>query len=621
MACAAEGMGEGRTNGPAMTSPGGVPARMAASGRLTRYRAPYRRTLLVAVVALALLTAANLAGVYLVRALFDTVLQGRDRALLWPLALGVPALAAAGGVFNFLQSYCSGLYGQKATYALRQALYTRLQYHGFEYYDREHTGNLMQRLTGDVEAWRMYLGQGLISGWSFALNVGLGLVVMFTLDVRLTLLTLIFLPLLAGTVIRFDQRVRPVYTAIRQAMSRLQTVVQENIMAVRVVKSFTREPYELEKFAAANTAYSQGNLRAAASQANYIPLIQLLGNLSAVVLLWYGGEQVLHGHLTVGGVMAFFGLLGYLTGPTQQLGFLVNLLAQASAAEVRLLEILETPDRVHDLPGAVRLEPAAARGHVRLQGVTFRYPGTSGPPALEDVTLDAPPGHVIGLVGATGAGKSSLVNLLARFYECERGRVEVDGREVRAWTLTSLRRQIGLVPGETFLFSASIQENIAYGRRGATLEDVRRAAAIAQAAEFIEELPDGYQTVVGERGLGLSGGQRQRVAIARAVLYNPRVLILDDATSSVDMETEYELQQALAAAMEGRTTFIIAHRLSSVRHADEILVLDGGRVRERGRHEELLRMGGLYRELFDLQFQDDAAGAGSALEGGRADGR
>jgi ABC-type multidrug transport system fused ATPase/permease subunit len=288
---------------------------------------------------------------------------------------------------------------------------------------------------------------------------------------------------------------------------------------------------------------------------------------------------------------------------------------------VRLLEILETPDRVHDLPGAVRLEPAAARGHVRLRGVTFRYPGASGPPALEDVNLDAPPGHVIGLVGATGAGKSSLVNLLARFYECERGRVEVDGRDVREWTLSSLRRQIGLVPGETFLFSASIQENIAYGRRDATLEDVRRAAAIAQAAEFIEELPDGYQTVVGERGLGLSGGQRQRVAIARAVLYNPRVLILDDATSSVDMETEYELQQALTAAMEGRTTFIIAHRLSSVRHADEILVLDGGRVRERGRHEELLRRGGLYRELFDLQFQDDAAGAGPALEGGRAGGR
>ena len=594
--------------------------RMAEPGRpvakLTRFRRPYRHTMLVAIISLALFTASNMAGVYLTRALFNVVLVQHRAALLWPLALGIPALAAIGGTFNFLQAYCAGLYGQKSTFALRQALYGRLQYHGFEYYDREHTGNLMQRLTGDVEAWRMYLSQGLINGWSFALNIGFGLAVMFTLDWRLTLLTLVFLPFLGAAVLRFDHQVRPIYAGIRRAMSRMQTVVQENIAAARVVKSFTREPHELEKFDAVNQTYASRNLEAAGSQARFIPLIQLLGNLSAVVLLWYGGMQLVHGRLTLGGLVAFFGLLGYLTGPTQQLGFLVNLLAQASAAEVRLLEILETPDRVHDLPGAVPLVPAQARGRVRLDQVTFRYPGTAGAPALQEISLAAEPGSVIALVGATGAGKTSLVNLVARFYECERGRVEVDGRDVRHWTLASLRRQIGVVPGETFLFSASLLENITYGRRDATMEEVRRAAAVAQAADFIAELPDGYNTIVGERGLGLSGGQRQRVAIARAVLYDPRILILDDATSSVDLETEYEIQQAMVAAMEGRTTFIIAHRLSSVRRADEILVLDHGRVVERGTHHALLGRGGLYRELFDVQFQDREALSGEGLAGG-----
>ncbi len=592
---------------------------MSTFGRLNSFRRPYRRTLYLAVVALALLTACNLAGVYLLRALFDVVLKEHRWAYLWVVVLGMPALAAMGGVFNFIQAFQAGMYGQKATYALRQALYARLQYHGFEYYDHEHTGNLMQRLTGDVEAWRMYLSQGLISAWNFLFNVGFGLVVMFTLNWRLTLLSLVFMPFLGVSVLRFDQLVRPVYSTIRQAMSRLQTVVQENIMAVRVVKSFAREPFELEKFGTANQEFGRRNLVAARYQAQYIPLIQLLGNLAAVVLLWQGGRQVLLGRTTVGDLIAFFGLLGYLTGPTQQLGFLVNLLAQASAAEQRLREILETPDVVQDRPLAVVLEPERCRGHVRLEGVTFRYPGSQGRPALDDVSLDAPPGSVIALVGPTGSGKSSLVNLIARFYECREGIVSLDGRDVRDWTVHSLRRQIGMVPGETFLFSASIAENIGYGRALTTREEVEAAARMAQADGFIRELPDGYDTVVGERGLGLSGGQKQRIALARAVLYDPRVLILDDATSSVDLETEYEIQKAMISAMAGRTTFLIAHRLSSVRRADQILVLDGGRIVERGRHEELLAHGGLYREIFDIQFRD-AASLGRHVRGGERQG-
>ena len=577
---------------------------MAMFGKLRAFCAPYRWTLYVAVVALACLTATNLVVPYLTDFLFTDVL-GRHRwhDLLWIVPL-VPVLALVGGIFNFIQGYLSGLFGQKCTFGLRQALYGRLQYHGFEYYDREHTGNLMQRLTGDVEAWRMYLSQGLISAFNFIFNVAFGLVVMFTLDVKLTLLTLVFMPFLVVAVLRFDTQVRPVYTRIRQAASRLQTVVQENIMAVRVVKTFAREPFEMDKFGRANTDYGQRNVQAGYYQARYIPLMQLIGNLSAVVLIWIGGLQVMHGQIPLGALVAFFGLLGYLTGPTQQLGFLVNLFAQSAAAEVRLIEILETPDAVHDRPGAVVLAPEVARGAVRLENVTVRYSGQTARPALSGVSLEARPGQVIALVGPTGSGKSTLVNLIPRFYDCQQGRVLVDGHDVRDLTLQSLRRQVGLVPGETFLFSASILENISYGRRDASLEDVRRAAAMAQADDFIMEFPQGYETIVGERGLGLSGGQRQRVAIARALLYDPRILIFHDATSSVDLETEYEIQQALEAAMAGRTTFIIAHRLSSVRRADEIVVLDGGVIAERGRHEDLLRRGGLYREIFDIQFRD-----------------
>lgn len=577
---------------------------MSVYGKLRAFCVPNRWTLYLSVVALGLLTAANLVVPYLTKALINTVLKGRDWAVLWPLVGALLALAAVGAVLNFVQGYYSGLFGQKATFRLREALYARLQYHGFEYYDREHTGNLMQRLTGDVEAWRMYLSQGLISACNFLFNVGFGLVVMFTLDWRLTLLTLVFLPFLGGVVVRFDQRVRPVYTEIRQAMSRLQTVVQENIMGVRAVKSFARESFELEKFRATNTEYGRRNVVAGNYQAAYIPLMQLLGNLSAVVLLWYGGEQVIQGRVSVGAVVAFFGLLGYLTGPTQQLGFLVNLYAQSSAAELRLLEILETPDIVRDRPGAVELTAEQARGHVRLEGVTLRYPGGRGEPALRDITLDAAPGRVVALLGPTGAGKTSLVGLIPRFYECQEGRVLLDGRDVRDWTVQSLRRQVGVVFGETFLFSASIAENISYGRRDVGPEAVRRAAQLARADGFIAELPEGYETVVGERGMGLSGGQKQRIAIARAVLYDPRVLILDDATSSVDLETEYEIQEALQSAMRGRTTLIIAHRLSSLRRADEILVLERGRIVQRGRHEALLAQGGLYREIYDIQFRD-----------------
>lgn len=578
--------------------------------QLRPFYTPFLRTLYVTVGFLGLFTALTLITPYLTKALINSVLTNHHWVELAPLVLALPLLNAASGAVSFAQQYLSQDFGQKVTFQLRQALYARLQYHGFEYYDREHTGNLMQRLTGDVEAWRTFWTQGIIEVASFCFNVVFGIIVMLTLNPLLTLLTLLLLPFLTVVVMRFDSSVRPGYSRIRQSMSELQTTVQENITGVRTVKAFAREDFAIEGFEARSNTFMQTNIDVAVLQSRYIPAMQFIGNVGTVVLLWVGGLEVLHHQMTLGAMVAFFGLLGYLTGPIQQLGFLVNLFAQAVASGQRLLEILETPDIVRAGPEAVELTPDQAKGHVRFEHVSFQYPepGATEPnlhnAALIDVSFDAPPGTVTALLGRTGSGKSTLVNLIPRFYEAQQGVVQVDGRNVRKWTVASLRRQIGVVPGETFLFSASIFENISYGKRSATLEEVRAAATMAQADDFIMELPEQYQTIVGERGLGLSGGQRQRIALARAILYDPRILILDDATSSVDLETEYLIQTALERIMAGRTTFIIAHRVSSLRRADQILVMDGGRVVDQGRHEELLERSGLYREVYALQFND-----------------
>ncbi|HEX6970849.1 MAG TPA: ABC transporter ATP-binding protein, partial [Limnochordia bacterium] len=326
----------------------------------------------------------------------------------------------------------------------------------------------------------------------------------------------------------------------------------------------------------------------------------LLGNVSVLVLLWYGGRLVAAASLSIGELVAFFSLIWYIINPIQQLGYQINNFTQSVAAGERLLEILDTDQSIKEAPQPIRLP--AMRGHVRFERVSFAYPG--GPPSLVDIDLDAPPGSVIGLLGPTGSGKTTLVSLIPRYYDVTAGRVTIDGHDVRSLSLSDLRRQVAIVFQETFLFSTTIRENIGFGRRDASFDEIVAAAKLAQAHDFIVELPDGYDTVVGERGLGLSGGQKQRIAIARALLADPRILILDDATASVDMETEHSIQTALSALMRSRTTFIIAHRIASVRAADEILVLDGGRIVERGRHEALLARGGVYRRIYDVQFRD-----------------
>lgn len=591
--------------------------------RLRRFYTPYIGWGLGSVLAMALLTAVGLVRPWLLEQLIDRVIREQRFGELPYWAAAVVGVALVRAVFNFLRQYLGHVFGQNATFDLRNALYDKLQYLHFKYYDNAHTGDLMSRVTSDVEAFRMFLSFGFVHLMDIFFMTLFSLVVMLSMSVRLTLVTLLAMPFLLVVVMRFERQVHPAFRRVREALASLSTATQENLSGMRTVKSFAREPFEVEKFSAHSQEYLKANLNTAGLWARYFPVIELLSNLTLTLMLAYGGWLVLRNDLTLGELVAFNSLIWYWIWPMREIGYRINEMTQAAASGQRLLEVLEHPVAVRSRQDAVRLPEMA--GHVRFEGVTFQYdsprPGTgeiTARPALADIDLDAPPGSVIGLIGATGSGKTTLVSLIPRFYDATRGRVTIDGIDVRALDLTDLRRQIGIVQQETFLWSATIRENIAYGRRSASMEEIVTAAKLARAHDFIMETPDGYDTIIGERGMGLSGGQRQRIAIARAIVNNPRILIFDDATASVDMETEHEIQLALRSAMRGRTTFIIAHRLSSVKHADEILVLDEGRIVERGTHEELLARGGVYRAIYDIQFRDyeEQRAAQAAAKGG-----
>jgi ATP-binding cassette subfamily B protein len=389
---------------------------------------------------------------------------------------------------------------------------------------------------------------------------------------------------------------------MRQAMSQLTTAVQENITGVRTVKSFARESYEVDKFSTKNELYKANQIRTAMLWGSYFPVMEILACMSIVILLGYGGTLVMNGKLTLGELVAFFSMIWYIVGPMWGIGYHINNYTQSKASGERILELLDQPIDVQDAEDAIKLERSQVKGHVRFENVSFGYLHEQH--SVHHIDLDAPPGKIIGLLGGTGSGKSTVISLIMRAYDVQEGKVTLDGVDIRDISVESLRREIATVFQETFLFSATIRNNISYGLRDVSDEQIERAAKLAKAHDFITELPEGYNTVVGERGMGLSGGQKQRIAIARALLINPKILILDDATSAVDMETEHEIQSGFREVMKGRTTFIIAHRISSLRHAHEILVLDQGNIVQRGKHEELIQQAGPYRDVYDIQYAD-----------------
>ncbi|MCY8391660.1 ABC transporter ATP-binding protein [Bacillus haynesii] len=574
---------------------------MESLKKLKDFYWPYKKMFLWSLVSMLLMTAITVVyPIILQLTIDDVILGGRYGMVIW-ISLGFIAVMAAKGAATFFHQYLGDMFGIRSVYRLRKELYAKLQRLPFKYYDSAKTGDLMSRLTADVEGIRFFLSFGFAEAIRFILLVTFSLSVMFSYSVPLTLVTIASLPFLGAAVYRFDKKVHPAFRSIRKSFARLNTKVQENISGMNTVKSLSKEDFEIQNFTHSNDHFRTKNLNASFIMSKFFPLMEFIGNICLVALLSFGGWLVMQNSLKPGELVAFFSLVNYLMWPIMNLGYVINLFSQAKASGERLLEILDAEEEITDSGHAVK--NGRLNGDVVFSDVSLQYTEENAE-ALHGVSFQAERGKTIGLIGATGSGKSSIIQLLSRFYEPTSGRITIDGKPLEHYSLKMLRSNIGVVPQESFLFSSTIRSNISYGKPDASMDEIIESAKRAQAHDFIMELPNQYDTMLGERGLGLSGGQKQRIAIARAICLNPGILILDDSTSAVDMETEHRIQLALREVMRDRTTFIIAHRISSLKHADEILVLDKGVVKERGTHEQLMEENGLYKRIFDLQYKD-----------------
>ena len=564
------------------------------------YLRSYKRESIGAALALMLVSGANLLTPLLVGRAIDSGIEPRQWNVVLAVVAGLVGLALARGLFTFLQGYLAERASQGVAYDLRDALFERIERLSFSYYDRVQTGQLVQRLTNDVEQIRTFAGTGVVQLANAVVMLFGAAALLFYLDWRMALVALAVIPAIALLLVRFVGFIRPLFRQVQQTLGRLNTVLQEDLSGVRVIRAFAREDYETARYKAVNDELLEKNLITTRVFANNFPFVFLFANLGTLAIVWFGGWQVINDRLTIGELVAFNTLLGFMLFPILTIGFLSASISRAGASSTRVFEVLDAPLDVTDGPDAYPLPPIRCR--VAFEDVSFRYPGSERD-VLDGVSFAVEPGSTVAILGTTGSGKSTLVNLLPRFYDVADGAVKLDGHDVRDVTLSSLRSQIGVVLQEARLFSGTIRDNVAFGRLEATDEEVESAARAAQADGFIRGLPDGYGTVVGERGVGLSGGQRQRVAIARALLVDPRLLILDDSTSAVDAQTEAAIQETLDRLMreKHRTVFVIAQRISTVRDADLILVLDRGRIAAMGTHEELRRDSELYNEILGSQ--------------------
>jgi ATP-binding cassette subfamily B protein len=576
---------------------------MYALRRAISYLGPYWLIAFGAVSSLILVTAANLAIPLVISWVIDDGITPGYMPVIVAGALGLIGVAMVRGLFNFTQGYWSEKASQNVAFDVRNALFDKIQSLSFSYHDRAQTGQLMTRLTSDVEMVRQFTGMGLFQFINALIMILGSAVLLLLMNWRLALIALATVPLMLLLIGRFIVTVRPLFEVVQARLGALNTVLQENLAGVRVVKAFAREPFEASRFETANQAYLETNLQTVRVFSANFPIIFLIFNLGTLAIVWFGGNMVISDQLSLGELTAFMTYLNFMIFPMMMIGMLSAMIARSAASARRIFEILDAQSEVTDRPGATPLPPIS--GQVAFEDVSFRYVGGERD-TLSHVSFNAEPGQTVAILGATGSGKSTIINLIPRFYDVSDGRVTLDGQDVRDVTLDSLRSQVGIVLQETTLFSGTISDNIAYGRPDAGDKEVIEAAKAAQAHEFILEMPDGYRTRVGERGIGLSGGQRQRIAIARALLIDPRILILDDSTSSVDAETEYQIQQALERLMVGRTSFVIAQRISTVRHADLIIVLDQGRLAAMGTHQQLLAESPLYAEILYSQLRDDA---------------
>ena len=580
-----------------------MPNRLAIYKRLFAYLRPYRRQLIFAYGGMMIAVLSNLVIPQLIKsAIDDSLAQGELVALLQSAAL-ILVTAILSGFASFSRIYFAEWLTHRVSFDLKNDFYNAVQFLPFTFHDKAHTGDLMSRATSDIGETERFVG---IGGVDLVYTTSLFLGVIGSIFIEsgeyLNLAMLAMIPMVALAVVatRFGNKVRGMFKKMQEQLSLISKVMQESLTGIQLVKAFAREPHEFAKFDRENQEWFERRVALITTWSNNWPLMTFLVSASIFLLLWVGGPLAMDGSITIGSLFAMISYVLLLNGPVQRVGFLVNLAASAGSAAGRVFEIMDTPNGIQETADSQTISDA--QGTVEFENVSFGYQAER--PILHNLTFKVEPGQTIALIGPTGSGKSSVTNLIPRFYDPTEGVVSVDGQDIRGLTLASLRKQIAMVLQDSFLFSDTIAENIAYGRVDATFEQIKEAAVAARADEFILNTPEGYQTMVGERGVTLSGGQKQRIAIARALLADPRILILDDSTSSVDTETEYLIQQALQTLMHGRTTFVIAQRLLTLKSADHILVLDHGRIVERGTHDELLANHGLYREIYDLQLKD-----------------
>jgi len=530
----------------------------------------------------------------------EGIIQKDASKVVW-MALAMIGAAALRALFQFAQGALSARLANGVGFDLRNAIYAKIQSLSFSYHDRAQTGQLLTRATSDVDRVQRFVGRGMIMFLSAVLMMVGSMLLLFATNWHLALVMAAVLPVTFGLFILFAGKAMPLFKIVQQRLSALNTILQENFAGVRVIKAFVREPHEAARYRAANQDFYDVNIQVNNILSLAFPTIFGILNVATLCIYWIGGNQVIGGALSIGELVAFASYTMMAFFPVLMVGMIVSMLSSASASATRVFEILDTSSEVSEKPDALTLPEI--EGRVAFEGVTFRY-YEGGEPVLSDINFVAEPGQVIALLGATGSGKSTIINIIPRFYDVHEGRVTIDGYDIRDVTLESLRGQIGIVLQEVTLFEGTIRENIAFGKSDAPMDEIIQAAKAAEAHDFITGFSDGYDTKVGERGVTLSGGQKQRVAIARALLLDPKILILDDSTSSVDLATEYRIQKALERLMRGRTSFVIAQRIATVLNADQILVLDEGKIAACGTHEALLETSEIYAEIYDSQLQE-----------------
>ena len=568
--------------------------------RLLAYMKPYLKRLGFAIICIICAAGANLYVPWIIKDMIDKVLVDKDFALLNLICIGIVLVFLFRGIFYFGQSYLVSYIGQRVIIDVREVMFRKFQRMPIAYFDKHQTGETMSYITNDVAAIQEALVDNLIELFTESSILIGSIVMMLYLDWKLTLLTLIVVPMVGYAMRIFGKKIKANGTVIQERIADITSLLQESISSIRVVKSFVREDYEIDRFCKQNELNFQAVMKNVQLNSLLTPTVEFLAAIAVTLIVWFGGYEVITGIMTAGSLVAFLTYAVNLANPVKRLSRIYGRLQKAMAAVDRVFYVLDLNEKVTDKPGAKPLPPV--KGNVSLENVTFSYDGVHN--ALAEVSLEVEPGQMIAFVGPSGAGKSTIANLIPRFYDVTGGTIKIDGLDIRDVTISSLREQIGIVPQETALFSTTVMENIRYGRLDATDEEVIAASVAANCDEIIRQLPEGYQTAIGERGLNLSGGQRQRLSIARAILKNPRILILDEATSALDTESEKIVQSALDDLMVGRTSFVIAHRLSTIFNADHIFVIEHGHVCEHGTHEELLKIGGVYANLYNIQFKN-----------------